>query len=902
MSVAIHPHKGYLNTNFHIHYSGNGNLRYNVLDLSDNSKILTIGTVSSNKPHKLKIPTAGEYEVRFDNGDCIKLVVEDACKFGGSRLKKAFVFDKCPWIFVVMYDRTYFHNRITGEEFIETISPDEIREVSEEYVLLNTNGQSEATLFSLIDQKPIAEFKDIISYNPESIAYEENENDKKYVCVYSIHRDERVVKVAADDYEVFGHELFFYHRNQIQKILLYGDFCIKSLLLNHIGLPVVFINNDLAVTYKSGVKRSLYLYSIKDSSIVKVIDIKGYLHSVNSKCLFNIYDRRLAINRFNIEQAGFPEATITVQYDDIEIFDAGRDVFYRIKSSKLTKTPLQMIEEEVSFTFDSCNGDSDIHFSQSSCDVYSHNQSLMVATDNATYLITSNSSPIKLEDGKYDYQRFEQDGIIRNSLSGEIIQLKKEYLSTEARFKYFECVGYTDLLSMGYKYRSPEDKFAVKIEHCSAYLITRQSDNDVKVSKILEELFDYSNYKNVLFSEDGSKVMYRSGKSTSIVDIASGEEQDYPNLSYILHVNGIRPSFDLDKKRRPVLVNPITGKEVPSEELSNHSFISPDGQIYADANLDSYIEIHYRYDGRLLSMEEYNDLLAKYSFHGEKNSKEFQTAKLNRLRIVKENLSHFKKLAYNVADRSDNDWIDFFVDEKQIWSNEHFMNYVVEKKGVAVIKRFSNDSEIARINLGKPLWFLNYVSFSYDSRYVAIAGRYPDNTHDDEGNSLGGLFLCFDLLENNIVLKKTNSDAIWLTAFTKSGELAAYSSNPITFIVYPGQTEAIQIRSYSFLTFCPDGRYFALSKKGYVRKDTNRNDWGHQKSTEVFICATNNPQEIVCSYNDLDGSGIDNLASLVRRKESIASVAFSNDNKRLLMVGEDGVMIVRNLHLDEYAD
>ena len=76
--------------------------------------------------------------------------------------------------------------------------------------------------------------------------------------------------------------------------------------------------------------------------------------------------------------------------------------------------------------------------------------------------------------------------------------------------------------------------------------------------------------------------------------------------------------------------------------------------------------------------------------------------------------------------------IDLFVDEKQIWPNEHFLNYLIEKRGVAVIKRVSDESEIARINLGKPLWFLNYVSFSYNGRYVAIAGRYPDNTQNDK--------------------------------------------------------------------------------------------------------------------------------------------------------------------------
>ncbi len=898
MAVRIHPYKGYLNTLFHMHVDGEEKVEYHVIYLSDVMETeVTQGCVYPNEPFSFKVPIPGDFTVKCSDGSSIDLTVEDGYKFGGSKIKDAFVFDNSPWLFVVMYDRVYFHNRVTGEEYVEPISPDEVLEVSEDYVLFKTKGQSETTLYSLIKQKPIAEFEDIITYNSECIVYEEIEDDNTNICVYSILKDERVKKIAVEDYEIFGDELFFYRRNLIQKISLSGDFRANTLLLNHVGLPITFINSKIAVTYTNGAKRSLFIYSIEDSKIIKQIDINGYLHSVNGKCLFNIYDRRFAINRFNIKQAGFPEATIMVQYDDVEIFDCDWNIFYRIKSSKLTKFPNRMVEDEISFTFDSYEEDAGIHLSGLKCEVYIHNQSLMIETDNTTYLLTPDSSLSELEEGKYDKRKFENDGIIHNAMSGDSQQLQRAYLSKEARFKYFESEGYMDLKAMGYKYCSPEDKYAIVIENNTVCLIARQSDCDVKSSVILEELFDYSNFKNVLFSEDGSKVMSRSGKSTSIVDVVSGEEQNYANLSYILHVNGIRPSFDIDKKRRVVLVNPVTGLQVSSEELSSHSFISPDGLMFADANLHSYIEIYNRLDGKLLTVEEYDVLLAKYSFRGDKDSKEFLAAKLNRERIVKENLPLFKKFVENYAKRSDNDWIDLFVDEKQIWTNEHFMNYIIEKRGVAVIKRVSDESEIARINLGKPLWFLNYVSFSYDGRYVAIAGRYPDNTQDDEGMSLGGLFLCYDLQEREVMFKKTDSDAVWLAAFTKHGDLAAYSSNPITFMLTAGQSEAIQLNGYSFLTFSPDGRYFALSKKGYVRKDKDYKDWGHQKSTEVFICAIDNPENVICTYNDLDGRGIDNLASLVRRKESIASVAFSNDNKHLLMVGEDGVMIIRNLHL-----
>jgi hypothetical protein len=801
MAITIHPHKGYLNTVFHIHYNGAEKLIYNVYNSDNNPSKLFSGSIDPHKPHKLKISSAGTYDVRFENGECIHLVVEDAYKFGGSRLKKAYVFDRCPWLFVIMYDRTYFYNRKTEEEYIEIISPDEILEVSEDYILLSTNGQTEKTLFSLTDHKPIAEFQDVITFNAECIVYEESKDDETYICVYPILKHGSILKQQIDDYEVFGDEIFFYYRNTIKKLSLIGEFTITSLLLNHKGTPITFINQNIAVTYQDSVNQTLWLYAIENGSIIKEIKLKGNLHSVNRKNLFNIYDRRNAINRFTGYQVGIPGATVSVQYDDVEIYDCNWEIFYRIKSSMLTKSPHCQLSEDVSYTFDSCGRSTDVHYTQSICKVYIHNTSIMIVSDDATRVIIPDTSCIELEEGKYDKLQFEQNGIIKNSVSGKTLLLKREYLSDEARFLHYESIGYTDLESMGYKYISPKDNLAVVFKNDGVYLMKRTGPGMMMGTRILENIFDYSNFKNVLLSEDGSKVMYRSGKNTTIVDINSGDKQIFANLSYIQHVNGIRPSFNIDKKRRVVLINPITGLQVPTESLSNYSFISPDGLSYADSNLKAYVEWHNRIDGNVLSEEEHNKLLSKYSFRTEKGSKEFRAVKQNRELIVKENLAHFKRLENNTVKHSEGEWIKYFVDEEQELGNDYFLSFIVEKRGVAVIKRLIDNTELARIDLGHPLWYLNYVSFSYDGKYVAIAGRYPDNTHDDHGKSLGGLFLCYDLVNKKILFKKTDSDAVWLTAFTKQGYLAAYSSNPITFILSKGEKDATLLSGYSFLTF-----------------------------------------------------------------------------------------------------
>lgn len=103
----------------------------------------------------------------------------------------------------------------------------------------------------------------------------------------------------------------------------------------------------------------------------------------------------------------------------------------------------------------------------------------------------------------------------------------------------------------------------------------------------------------------------------------------------------------------------------------------------------------------------------------------------------------------------------------------------------------------------------------------------------------------------------------------------------------------------------------ALSEQGYVSKydqfGNERSQWGHRPSSLVEIRQSVNPKRILMRFNDLSEynnsndrheSGIEDTY----KRHSVASVSFSNDNKKLMMVGKDGVVIIRNLHLEENAD
>ena len=63
------------------------------------------------------------------------------------------------------------------------------------------------------------------------------------------------------------------------------------------------------------------------------------------------------------------------------------------------------------------------------------------------------------------------------------------------------------------------------------------------------------------------------------------------------------------------------------------------------------------------------------------------------------------------------------------------------------------------------------------------------------------------------------------------------------------------------------------------------------------IRRTSDPDNELIRFSDLSEMGIADTF----QSQSVSSVSFSNDNKKLLMVGKDGVVIVRNLHLEDYA-
>lgn len=152
------------------------------------------------------------------------------------------------------------------------------------------------------------------------------------------------------------------------------------------------------------------------------------------------------------------------------------------------------------------------------------------------------------------------------------------------------------------------------------------------------------------------------------------------------------------------------------------------------------------------------------------------------------------------------------------------------------------------------------------------------------------------MIEQKIIAISTTSYAVWTAAFTKDGFYAAYDSHPILLYGNVCNNEDIkEVGNRNFLAFSPDGKYMALSNQGYVSYSSSNSNWGHQPSTNVYIHCVNDPdKQIMPTIDDLSDAGIADT----NKTQSVSSCSFSLDNKKLMMVGKDGTVVIRNLHLD----
>lgn len=442
-------------------------------------------------------------------------------------------------------------------------------------------------------------------------------------------------------------------------------------------------------------------------------------------------------------------------------------------------------------------------------------------------------------------------------------------------------------------------------------------------SRVLESLFDYSVYRNVLFAGSGDYIVYSDSNGLYYTkNLVSGQVTEYDSTKFVEQINGYRSiiRFVGNGVADPRVTDPVTGQFLDAFDFADYHFISPDKNLVVEKpslqecadDGAGFIEHINRVTMQQVDIVQFNQIKEEY------NSSSFNTPDTEiinkRIALMKKYPELFVEPINRRMNRFlNNQTMDINTNDIQSYRDSSSYSMNTKEKGIHDFVHYTHDfvryyiktnefitvtdranGQTIKLNLGIPLWFLNYISFSYDSRYIAIAGRYPDDTIDDDWHNVSGLFYLYDLDQMSIAEKSTSSYAVWVVSFTKAGKIAYYDSHPITFFKIAPDADPIKIGSRSFLTFSPSGKLFALSEQGYVRKDHHGSrKWGHQPSTNVYLRLSDAPTNEIAHFND-HGAPISNTNS-----KTVCMVAFTNDDKRMLSVSDDGVVVIRNLNLKE---
>lgn len=959
--LSVHPHQGYLNTKFTIQSFSRNHKMVKITPKDDGMSLLhendfrPIMSFELLDDQTLRLqetfPFPGRYVIEFpdDKDSAVEIEVKDAIKFGGSTHKNSYVFDETPWCFVVMKDRTYFYNRDSGEEYVESISPDKIFYVNKDIVLLSNDKHEENTLYSLTEQAPIITFADELLLQDDILIVKDKTDNATRLNVYRF--TDTIIDKKEYECEYFSvckeRRIFcIYNNQQIDVISLDSLETIKNIFTDNEFIK--FTNEHYYVELKQYLSSTVI--SVKDilSDQSWYISSEYPISSCEGMAITDVQAEKIKVDRLVDLAAGFD-----LYNKDKPQLLGGIDISYKnneIQGLYVLSNQLYYLVNECSYTINrycAKRKRNNIFLKMSGCDfklevnnklptIWFGEDSLCIITFNHISVIKgkevvynadatthqyknkiiisikndygtedvyelSNGKTIHQIRGIFDWRYFEKYGILEqkeekalyafssqenasfhkldfNNSSSYLTEFPSENtLRDSGTYLYYHGVMLWNeefILPENITALSEKKNYTISIRGSHVFLgrISRFKDSFVN-EEILESLFDSSSYGNVLMSDDGENIIFQKDKEMFLMNTRTKEVQEFPNLNFISHINGYRPLFKVDNsRRRPRIINPLTREYVNPDFITNYGFVSPDGKLYADSALSKYVKYHDKVNDIFISKEQWQALAEKYDYGWNVDDTEKDEKKEARKEFINAHKSFF-----NASEIDD------------LFNINNFRDKIAEELGYAIIRNTGTDEIYCEIELGHVLWFLNYVAFSYDSRYVAIAGRYPNDM------LYGGLFMVYDMVEHKLIANSTTSYAVWTAAFTKDGFYAAYDSHPILLCgnVYNEDIKKVDYRN--FLAFSPDGKYMALSNQEYVSYSSNNTNWGHQPSTSVYIHAVNDPdKQIIPTIDDLSDAGIADT----NKKQSVSSCSFSLDNKKLMMVGKDGTVVIRNLHLD----
>lgn len=418
--------------------------------------------------------------------------------------------------------------------------------------------------------------------------------------------------------------------------------------------------------------------------------------------------------------------------------------------------------------------------------------------------------------------------------------------------------------------------------------------------ELSEVTIENKKYKESYLSPDGQfLVLQEESNKYQYYDIEKNETINFFSGNFLGFRNDGSLIVEEDVRRTAKIIDPKTFHDITPPNYHHYRFTSPDGKLYAQV---AYMVKYFnKLNGKELTEKEvrkYKQDLDKQIFL---SYEEIVQAKLKVEKNRKTIFLAFKKEFEEMGIEDYNK-----INSSSVVKVEKYTEIGIVGTNVSTKVYFPDD-----------LWFYNYFAFSFDNEFCAWVGKPEHNS----GGYINLIKIDFNQTTKTISVKDSYLSsypkmATWICGFSRTGYFATYDSTPDTYIInavenlFENKTPESELReniyksklnfycSYNnwniiegknFLCFSPSGYFLALSEQGY--EPLLLGGYGHQESNLVHIAETRTGK-VVDSFT---GHG-EKIKDDFRKK--VTFVAFSEDEKRIMTLSSDGVVIIRDIMIN----
>lgn len=456
-----------------------------------------------------------------------------------------------------------------------------------------------------------------------------------------------------------------------------------------------------------------------------------------------------------------------------------------------------------------------------------------------------------------------------------------------------------------------KDAFIGNIESHSKQLnkIASYRTNKINLSKFNTQIGKYelseisiddNKYTESYLSPNGKfLVLQDESNKYSFYDIEKGETINFISGNFLAFRNDGSLIIEQEGTRAVNIIDPQTFQDITPPNYHHYRFMSPDGKLYAQVS--SKVKYFHKLNGKEIMADEVTIIrqnLDEPIFFIHDNEKE--RAQITLAKNRKEIYDSFEKQFEEIGIEDYNK-----ITSQSVVKVQKFTEIGIVGTNITTEVYFPDD-----------LVFYNYSAFSYDNKYFGYVGK----------PSLNGLIhlfkIDFDKLNSKLIisdkyLSRYPRWASWVCGFSKTGYFATYDSTPNTYILFVDdglfdrKTTEVELRQNiyksknniyhtfdkwneikgkNFLCFSPTGDYLALSEQGY--EPLTLGGYGHQESSVVHIAKTGSGQ-IIDSFTGHGDKIKDN------NTKKVTFVAFSEDERRIMTLSSDGVVIIRDIKIND---